>query len=220
MTTRPQVQVESRFAERGHLGVDLRSMTPQLAEYFGLSKRTGGLVVFVFADSPAAKAGLKAGDVILSAGGETVENPSDLRRVLISKIEGSLEFKVLRDKQEKTLSVQIEKGTKSWLLEPDHFGEAEVRVAMAPIAVHVPKIKMVPAAIAIPKIKMVPAMVAMPKFELAPVVIQMPKIKLAPMAVPAFKVDVTPRIAPMKLEMPMIRIPPVRVVVVPRRIVL
>lgn len=207
--SRPEVQlVRPRDSDRGHLGVDLRSMSPQLAEYFGLSKRTGALVVFVFADSPAAKAGLKAGDVILSAGVETVENPLDLRRVLTAKPEGSLEFKVLRDKQEKTLTVQIEKGTKSWLLEPDHFGEAEVRVAMTPMAVRIPKIRMVPATIAIPRI------------ELAPMVIQRPKIKLAPMAIPAVRVDLTPRVAPMKIEMPMIKIPPVKVVVVPRRIVL
>jgi serine protease Do len=204
VTTRPDIQMRSRVTDRGHLGVDLRSMTPQLAEYFGLSKRTGALVVFVFADSPAAKAGLKAGDVILNAGGETVENPLDLRRVLTAKPEGSLEVKLLRDKQEKTLTVRIEKGTKSWLLEPDQFGEADVRVAMAPMAIHLPKMKLVPAAISIPKIA------------LAPMVIKMPKIKLAPMAVPAMKVDVTP----MKFEMPMIKIPPVRVVVVPRRIVL
>ena len=208
ITTRPQVQFETRLAERGHLGVDLRSMTPQLAEYFGLSKRTGALVVFVFADSPAAKAGLKAGDVIMSAGGETVENPSDLRRVLISKPEVSLEFKVLRDKQEKSLSVRIEKGTKSWLLEPDHFGEAEVRVAMAPIAIYTPKFKMVPAT------------VSMPKIALAPIAVKTPTIKLAPIAVPSMKMNLTPRIAPMKIEMPIIKIPPVKFVIVPRRIVL
>jgi serine protease Do len=93
---RPDVQLR-RLRERRHLGVQLQSMTPQLAEYFGLSKRSGALVIFVFADSPAAKAGLKAGDVILSAGGESVENPFDLRRVLTDKSEGAVEFRILRD---------------------------------------------------------------------------------------------------------------------------
>lgn len=108
-----------RVRDGVHLGAQLQSMTPQLAEYFGLSKRTGALVVFVFADSPAAKAGLKAGDVILSMGGETVENPMDLRRILTTKSEGPVELKVLRDKQEQTLTVNVEKGTRSWLLEPE-----------------------------------------------------------------------------------------------------
>lgn len=231
-TARPSIQVETRVADRGHLGVDLRSMSSQLAEYFGLSKRTGALVVFVFADSPAAKAGFKAGDVILNAGGETIENPLDLRRVLTAKPEGSLDFRVLRDKQEKTLSVRIEKGTKSWLLEPDHFGEADVRVAMAPMAIHVPKIKMSPAKIAVPrmalapmaiqapKMTMVPTVIAVPRIKLAPMVIQVPRMKFAPMAVPPAKVGITPMAAPMKVEMPIIKMPPVRVVVVPRRIVL
>jgi S1-C subfamily serine protease len=84
-------------------------MTPQLAEYFGLSKRSGALVVFVYADSAAAKAGLKAGDVILSAAGQTVENPMDLRHALVAKQEGGVELRILRDKQEQTLTVQIEK---------------------------------------------------------------------------------------------------------------
>jgi len=201
---RPAIQVRPRLADRGHLGVDLRSMTPQLAEYFGLSKRTGALVVFVFADSPAAKAGLKAGDVILNAGGETVENPLDLRRVLTAKPEGSLDLKIIRDKQEKTLTVQIEKGTKSWLLEPDQFGEADVRLALAPLAIKIPKMKLVPAA------------VALPKLALTPIVIRPSKIKLAPMAFPSFRFD----LKPMKLEMPKIKIPPVNFLVVPRRIVL
>jgi membrane-associated protease RseP (regulator of RpoE activity) len=203
-------------------------MSDQLAEYFGLSKRTGALVVFVFADSPAAKAGLKAGDVILNAGGETVENPLDLRRVLAAKPEGSLEVRVLRDKQEKTLTVQLEKGTGSWLLEADHCDEAEVRVAMAPMAVHIPKIRIAPGAIATPamefapmdlqmlKIKVAPAAIAIPKMELAPMHLQIPKIKMAPLAMPSVMID----LAPMKIDLPMMKIAPVNIVVVPRRIVL
>ena len=96
---RPDIQIRPRVQDRGHLGVEMQGMTPQLAEYFGLSKRSGALVIFVFADSPAAKAGLKAGDVILSAGGETVENPLDIRRALTGKSEGVIEFRIMRDKQ-------------------------------------------------------------------------------------------------------------------------
>ena len=128
----------------------------------------------------------------------------DLRRVLTAKPEGSLDLRIIRDKQEKTLTVQIEKGTKSWLLEPDQFGEADVRLALAPLAIKIPKMKLVPAA------------VALPKLALTPIVIRPSKIKLAPMAFPSFKLD----LKQMKLEMPKIKIPPVNVLVVPRRIVL
>ena len=110
---RPEVQI-SRVQTRSHLGVELQSMTPQLAEYFGLSKRSGALVIFVFADSPASKAGLKAGDVILSAAGETVETPMDVRRVLTNKSEG-----MGRVKDPETSKAHCKRssgeGTNSWL---------------------------------------------------------------------------------------------------------
>jgi serine protease Do len=216
---RPDVQVR-RVQDRGHLGVELQSMTPQLAEYFGLSKRSGALVIFVFADSPASKAGLKAGDVILSAGGETVENPMDVRRVLTDKSEGVVELKILRDKQEQTLRVQIEKGTGSWLLAPDDCADTVVRVAIAPMAIQLPKIKiapmairvpsgnLTPMAIRIPKINVAPEAIAVPRVDIAPMDIQMPKIEIAPIAIPAVKID----LAPMKVEVPKIRIPPIKVV--------
>lgn len=196
---RPEVHVTQRLSDRGHLGVQLQSMTPQLAEYFGLAKRSGALVVFVFADSPASKAGLKAGDVILSAGGEMVDNPMDLRRVLIAKPEGSTEFRILRDKQEMTLTVQLQKGTSSWLLEKDDFGERSVRLSMAPLDIHIPRISISPIVIEAPRVK------------LAPAVITIPKIKIAPLSIP--KID----LGPMKLELEKMKID---VFVVPRRIVL
>lgn len=198
---RPDVQVR-RVQDRGYLGVELQSMTPQLAEYFGLSKRSGALVIFVFADSPASKAGLKAGDVILSAGGETVENPMDVRRVLTDKSEGVVELKILRDKQEQTLRVQLEKGTNSWLLAPDDQADTVARVAIAPMAIQVPKIAIAPIAIKMPVITVKPMKIEMPRLEIAPIAI--PQVKLAPM----------------KVVIPKIRIDPVKIVVVPRRVVL
>ena len=225
---RPDIQTRPRVQDRGHLGVEMQGMTPQLAEYFGLSKRSGALVVFVFADSPAAKAGLKAGDVILSAGGETVENPLDIRRALTGKSEGVIEFRIMRDKQEQTVKVQLEKGTTSWLLEPDDRADVVAGTAIAPMVIQVPRMKIAPTAIAIPKMafapmviptprmKITPTAIAVPRMTLAPMVIQTPKMKITPLALPALKFD----LAPMKVEMPKIKISPVNVVIVPRRIVL
>jgi serine protease Do len=234
---RPEVARE-HVSDRGHLGVQLQSMTEQLAEYFGLSKRTGALVVFVFADSPAAKAGLKAGDVILNAGGETVENPMDLRRVLTTKPEGSVEFRILRDKQEKTLSVQIEKGTRSWLLEPDDSEDVLAEMApmsietpeinVAPVVVSVPKIDIAPMAIEIPEINVAPVVVSVPKIDIAPMAIEIRRLKIAPVAIPSLNIDLTPmkvelprfKLAPMKIAVPQIKIPAVKIKVVPGRIIL
>ena len=201
---RPDIQIRSRVQDRGHLGVELQSMTPQLAEYFGLSKRSGALVIFVFADSPAAKAGLKAGDVILSAGAETVENPMDIRRALTNKSEGVIEFKIMRDKQEQTVKVQLEKGTSSWLLAPDDRADTVVCAAIAPMVIQMSRMKIAPTAIAVPRMT------------LAPMVIPTLRMTVAPLALPPLKID----LAPMKVEVPKIKISPVNFVIVPRRIVL
>jgi serine protease Do len=228
LRVRPDIQIRPRVQDRGHLGVEMQGMTPQLAEYFGLSKRSGALVIFVFADSPAAKAGLKAGDVILSAGGETVENPLDIRRALTGKSEGVIEFRIMRDKQEQTVKVQLEKGTTSWLLAPDDRADFVAGTAIAPMVIQVPRMKFAPTAIAVPKMaltpmviptprmKITPTAIAVPRMALAPMVIQAPKMKITPLALPALKFD----LAPMRVEMPKIKISPVNVVIVPRRIVL
>jgi serine protease Do len=214
---RPEITcVRVRDAVR--LGAQLQSMTPQLAEYFGLSKRTGALVVFVFADSPAAKAGLKAGDVILSMGGETVESPMDLRRILTAKSEGSIELKVLRDKQEQTLTVHVEKGTNSWLLEPEDSDEV---VAMTrPISIDLPKIDVTPAVIHMPKIKLEPMTIQVPRVNIAPMAvpsvnIQVPKIDLEPMKIEIPTID----LEPMKIEIPKINLAPIKIQILPRRII-
>src|SRR5262245_4221746 len=208
---RVRPEVGERLRDRGHLGVELQSMTEQLAEYFGVSKRTGALVVFVFADSPAAKAGLKAGDVILSADGKSVERPNDLRQVLIDKPEGSIELRVMRDKQERTFQVQVQKGTNSWLLNSeDECAEVAVRAALAPLALKITDV-------VVPKIS-----IAAPSVSLAPMSVQVPRIKIAPVVPTAL--PVMPMIqlesVPLNLTLPKISIHPVRVKIQPRSIVL
>ncbi len=66
------------FMGGGRMGVGIQSVGDQLGEYFGLDGRDGVLVTSVEQDSPAGKGGLKAGDIILSIGGETVEGPAEL----------------------------------------------------------------------------------------------------------------------------------------------
>jgi S1-C subfamily serine protease len=94
---------------RGRLGVSLESLTPQLGDYFGAKQGHGALVVSVQEDSPADKAGLKAGDVIVGIDSRVVTSPSDVIRYVRSKDEGSFEIKILRDRQLKTIQAQFEK---------------------------------------------------------------------------------------------------------------
>lgn len=207
-----------RVRDGVRLGAQLQTMTTQLAEYFGLSKRTGALVVFVFADSPASKAGLKAGDVILSVAGETVENPMDLRRILTTKSEGSVEVKVLRDKQEQTLTVHVEKGTNSWLLQPDDSDE--VVAVTTPFTVALPKIHVRPAVINVPRVKLEPMTIQVLRVHIAPMVVpsvnvQVPKIDLEPMKIEIPEIN----LEPMRIEIPKIDIAPMKIQILPRRII-
>jgi serine protease Do len=68
--------------ERGWLGVQIQPVTQEVAESLGLGSDHGALVATVVADSPAAKAGIRAGDVILRAGGKEVEDFRELSRII------------------------------------------------------------------------------------------------------------------------------------------
>jgi serine protease Do len=91
---------------RGRLGVTVQSMTPELEEYFG-AKNGGVLVSSVTQDSPAAKAGLKAGDVITAIDGDRVEDSGDLVRELNDATSDDVTISLLRDKKEMTLKASI-----------------------------------------------------------------------------------------------------------------
>ena len=90
----------------GRLGVGVQSLSDQLAEYFGASSG-GVLVTTVREDSPAAEAGLRAGDVILRLGDEQVEDPGELVREIGRAEAGQIELGILRDRQERTLRATL-----------------------------------------------------------------------------------------------------------------
>jgi serine protease Do len=72
--------IESGKVTRGWLGVVLQPLTPQLAASFGVEGRKGALISEVSPDSPAARAGLQAGDVVLEVDGQKVDSPGDVAR--------------------------------------------------------------------------------------------------------------------------------------------
>jgi C-terminal processing protease CtpA/Prc len=88
---------------RGRLGVGIQSLTPQLAEYFGAKE--GVLVTTVQDDSPAAQAGLKAGDVITAIDGKTVASPRDLTGAVRETESAEVKISYVRDR--KTADVQV-----------------------------------------------------------------------------------------------------------------
>lgn len=94
------------FMSGGRLGVATQSLGDQLADYFGASDG-GALVSSVSEDSPASRAGLKAGDVIVAVDGERVEDPGELSREISRADEGQVEIRIVRDKKERTLTATL-----------------------------------------------------------------------------------------------------------------
>jgi serine protease Do len=92
-------------AGRGRLGVTVQDLTPELAGYFGV--KDGLLVNSVQADSPAAKAGIKAGDVIGTVNGKAVTTSAELIEELADK-DGDVTIGVTRDKKPLSLKATLE----------------------------------------------------------------------------------------------------------------
>jgi serine protease Do len=93
------------FRGRSRLGAAVQELTPQLATYFGAE--AGVLVESVNADSPAARAGLRAGDVITAVNGSSVRSRTDLIRELANQ-KGTVTIEIVRDKKASTVSATLE----------------------------------------------------------------------------------------------------------------
>lgn len=94
---------------RGWLGVRIQDVTRELAESFEMEKPHGALIAQVLTDSPAEKAGLKVGDVIVEFNGQTVDRSSSLPPMVgAANISQTARVKVIRDKQDKMIKVKLE----------------------------------------------------------------------------------------------------------------
>jgi serine protease Do len=89
---------------RGWLGVTIQNLTPELSKEFGLKKTTGALVTDIFNDSPADKAGLMRGDVIIEVDGKKIKNVESLRNMVSqSKVGKKITIRVLRNGKSRRL---------------------------------------------------------------------------------------------------------------------
>ena len=87
------------------IGVSTMELTKQLADYFGITGGKGVLVTSVIDDGPAAKAGVRAGDVITAIDGEAVDSPGDISRVINRKKDGDVALTIVRNKSQQTIRV-------------------------------------------------------------------------------------------------------------------
>jgi serine protease Do len=88
-----------------YTGATVDEIGPQLAEYFGLNGRTGLLIHSVDANSPAAAAGMHAGDVVLRVNGTAMATRSDWNRALHDSKGHTVSVVVMREHHEQTLTV-------------------------------------------------------------------------------------------------------------------
>ncbi|MBX9748850.1 MAG: Do family serine endopeptidase [Roseococcus sp.] len=133
-----QIQANGRV-ERGFLGASTQPLTPALARSLRLSKPEGALVGQVEPESPAARGGLRAGDVVTQVGETAVANPRDLARAIGDARPGSeVRLSVQRDGAAQELRVTLAQLRDGQAAGAKPAAEAESRggpvgVALAPI---------------------------------------------------------------------------------------
>ncbi|MCB0290886.1 MAG: DegQ family serine endoprotease [Calditrichaeota bacterium] len=100
--------LEKGKVERGWLGVYIQQITPEIAKALDLKTTKGVIVSEVQENSPAHKAGLKEGDVILTLNGQSIDNPVELStRIAGTSPGGTVNLKVLRNGKEKDVEVKL-----------------------------------------------------------------------------------------------------------------
>ena len=100
--------IASGKVTRGFLGILIQPLTPELAESFGLAQTQGILIAQVNADSPAAKGGLRQGDVILELQGEPVSDVGAFRnRVSLTPPGTAIRLTILRDGQRQEIGLSV-----------------------------------------------------------------------------------------------------------------
>ena len=125
------------FGANRRIGASTTQLTKQLATYFGASG--GGLLITsVNENSPAAKAGLKAGDIIMQVDAERIERTSDLWRAINRKNDGEISLTIIRDKSQRTVKLTPERNRPAGLPSPDGQSIGNFKIEMPNIDIQVP----------------------------------------------------------------------------------
>jgi len=124
--------------DRGWLGVQIQPVTDEIAGSLGLDHAEGALVADVLNGTPAQKAGVRSGDVIIRAAGKPMDDYRDLTRLIAGiKAGTSIELTVIRDGHTKTLPVTIAsmpgQDTSPQAAAPSNDDEAHIGLYLAPL---------------------------------------------------------------------------------------
>lgn len=113
-----QALIKEGVVHRGYLGVEIRDLDEKVAQHLGLKERTGVVVSRVLPETPAAKAGLQAGDIILALNGQPVKDAKSLQAAVAAlPLRQTASLTILRDGRQQQVSVMIEE-------QPREFGLA------------------------------------------------------------------------------------------------
>ncbi|MFG1394590.1 Do family serine endopeptidase [Xanthobacter agilis] len=115
---------ESGAVARGYIGVQIQPVTEELASGLGIKDAEGALVAQVQPNTPGAKAGLKAGDVIIKLNNEPIKDARDLtRKVGMLKPGTEVQLAVLRDAKPLTVAVKLDQLPTEQVARADQGGE-------------------------------------------------------------------------------------------------
>ncbi len=103
-------QLKKGVVERAYLGIKFQEVTKEIAESFGIDKPLGALITEVMKNSPAEKAGIKDGDIIIEINGKVVDDYSMLPKMIASYLPGdTVKIKLIREKKDISVSVTLSK---------------------------------------------------------------------------------------------------------------
>lgn len=99
---------QDKKVSRGWIGVTIQDVDENTAKALGLPEATGALIGSVMPDEPAAKGGMKDGDVVLEVNGQKIDDSSALLRAIATEAPGSkVNMVVWRDGERKNITVQL-----------------------------------------------------------------------------------------------------------------
>ncbi len=110
---------------RGWLGVSIQNLTPELAKSLGIKETEGALLSGIDKDSPADKAGLKRGDLIIGMGNKIISDVTNLRNMVATNAPGTkIDFKVIRNGKEMSITATLGEYKEKRIVKKTEFNNA------------------------------------------------------------------------------------------------